>query len=542
MSAWKRAREGFDRVWNGRHSVLFFRNVAALAIAVVLCLLPEAGPNRFWVAAFLVFVCIPAATWLELSFPLAETAWIQPLFDLGVLVTVIHVVPSMWFPALVLGLVIVQAPSVAEKRRSDAYHALFAVILTAGMTLAAILHDVPGWRLPVLAMIVLYPPVIYYAHRQATRTNELRDRAAALESLHLVAGGVAHDFNNLLTSVMGHADLALAELDPEDPARASIKEVISGATRASLLSARLLAFAGRDTAKDAPLDLEAEVDEIVTLMRPAVPKGIELELHSALDGARVRARPIQLQQIVMNLILNASEAGQTLPSRVRIDLTRAPDPLSGDAWVELCVRDEGVGIPAEFQSRVFEAHFTLKAQGHGLGLASVRAAVAELGGRIEIESVEGAGTLVRVRLPEDRSVAPEPQGQPAMEPGRDRMALVVDDETTVRALVSRMLQDLGYTVLAASDVPGAIELADKYHAAFDVVLLDLHMPGMDGWECFRYLRALRHDLPVLVCSGHDPSSSNARPDDPWLGYLAKPFRLAALHEALARVTSGSRAS
>jgi signal transduction histidine kinase/CheY-like chemotaxis protein len=539
MAVWDRVRGGFDLLWNGRHSVLFFRNVAALAIAIVLCLVPEAGPSRFGLAAFLVFVCIPAATWLERSFPIAETAWIQPLFDLGVLVTAIHFVPSMWFPALVLGLVIVQAPSVAEKRRSASYHALFAVILTAGMTLAAIVHDVPDWELPVLAMVVLYPSVIYYAHRQATRTNELRDRASALEGLRLVAGGVAHDFNNLLTGVMGHAELALDQLDPDAPARDSLEAIVNGTTRASLLSARLLAFAGRDTETDASLDLEAEVGEIVALMRPAVPKGIELELRSALQGARVRARPMQLQQIVMNLILNASEAGQELPSRVRIDLARVSAP-SGEAWLELSVRDDGVGIPAEVQPRVFEAHFTLKAHGNGLGLAGVRTAVAELGGRIEIESVEGEGTTVRVRLPEERAVAPVQETRPPAVPEPGHLALVVDDEAAIRGLLSRMLTGLGYTVRTASDGPEAIELTTKHRAAFDVVLLDLRMPGMDGWECLRRLREIRDDLPVVVCSGHDPSASGARPDDPRLQFLAKPFRRAALREALARASIGSR--
>ncbi len=232
----------FESLWYGERSVLFFRNVAAVAIAVVACLVPEVGPNRFWLAGALVFVCVPAATLLERKLPVAETAWIQPLFDLTVLVVAVHFVPNMWFVALVIGLMVVQAPSVAESRSSAVLYALFASILTVGMTIAAVVHGVPNWELPVLAMVTLYPSVIFYSHRQAIRANETREQAQALEGLRIVSGGVAHDFNNILTGVMGYAELALGELSEADPARGSIGEVLRGPRRARFLYATLLRF------------------------------------------------------------------------------------------------------------------------------------------------------------------------------------------------------------------------------------------------------------------------------------------------------------
>ena len=182
-------RRAFRALWDGRRSILFFRNIGALGLAMVACLVPEVGPNRFWLAALLVFVCMPAATLLERRYPVADNAWIQPLFDVGVVITLVHLVPTMWFAALVIGLMVVQTPSVAESRHSDAFYALFAVLLTSGMTLAAIVHGVPGWRLPILSMTLIYPSVIYYSHRQRVRANEIRERANAVEGLQLVAGG-----------------------------------------------------------------------------------------------------------------------------------------------------------------------------------------------------------------------------------------------------------------------------------------------------------------------------------------------------------------
>jgi len=524
---------GLRSFWDGRRSVLFFRNVTAVAIAVLACVLPEFGPNRFWLAGILLFVCVPAATWIERHVPVEESAWVQPLFDLCALLVLIHLVPSLWFPGLVIGLMVVQAPSVAETRSSSAFYALFAVILTFGMTAAALIHDVPGWELPVLVMVVLYPSVIFYSYRQSKRANEIRERAGALTGLHLVAGGVAHDFNNVLTGVMGQAEVALLEIGGSHAASGAVEEVIRGAERASLLAARLLAFSGRDVADEQLLDVKAEVESLIGLMETVVPKGVALELVAATDDARIRTQRVRLQQLVMNLILNASEASPPR-SRIRVELERIESSGADGPWVRLSVIDQGPGIPPELQGRIFDPYFTLKEQGHGLGLASARTIVRDLDGRIEVESVVGEGTRMVVYLPQASSLEEPVEHAPGALIGGG-VALVVDDEAEVRAALSQMLRHLDHRVIEAADGRKAVERLRDHRGEVTVVLLDLRMPGMDGWQCLRELRHIHADVPVLVCSGHAPYAADERPDDERVGFLLKPVRIAALREALGRL-------
>jgi len=534
-----------DHLWNAPGAIVFFRNFGALVVALVLCLVPSLGPNRFWLAATLVFVCIPAATWIERNATAENSGWLQPLFDLAALVTLVHFAPSAWFPALVIGLMVVQAPSVSASRSSTALYALFAAILTLGMTFAAVVHDVEGWQLPVVAMVGLYPSVIYYAHRQARIANAMRERAKALDGLHLVAGGVAHDFNNVLTSVLGYAELAAAELPAGHPAGESLEEVIRGSERASLLAGRLLAFSGRGATPSETLDVAREVASLIDLLRSAIPKSIALEVDAQVDGAHVRAQRVQLQQIVMNLILNASEATPA-PSRVRVAISRAA-AVGREGEVRIEVADDGGGIPPELHERIFDPFFTLKEQGHGLGLATARAVVRELGGRIAIASDVGLGTRVAVELPaasapSARASASANERSPSAasnrEPARGAV-LVVDDEAHVRGVLARMLEGRGHRVIEAASGEDAVAVFLDRGDDVALVVLDIRMPGMDGWECLRELRAERADLPVLICSGHDPFGGNGRARDPKTGFLPKPVRAAELERALDAVQQPS---
>ena len=516
-------------------ALVFFRTVGALSIAAIACAVPQVGPYRFWLAAILVFLFVPFALWLEHRFPVADNGWSEPLFDLITLVLLVHLVPDQWFTALVIGLMVVQAPSVADNSQSPVFYGLFALILTVGMTFAAVVHDVEGWGLPILAMVVLYPSVIFYSQWQATRQNEIRGRAKALEGFHQLAGGVAHDFNNILTTVVGEAEAARSQLPPGHEARASMNEVVDAANRASLLSAHLLAFSGRNLPPDELLCLEDEIRDLVALMQPMVPKGISVELHSALAGERVKSDRFQLQQLVMNLIMNACEATQVLPGRVAIALDLEDDMRSGRAWIRLSVVDRGVGIPTEKQPKIFDPFFTSKEQGHGLGLASVRETVREIGGQIEVRSVEGEGTDVQILFPAHPAKVAEPASSSTPSLRRGGKVLVIDDDIAVRSTVSRLLEHLDYQILETGEPSRALALFEEHEREIDAVLLDLRMPEMDGWQCFEAIRAIRADTPIIICSGFDPGEADQHENDPRLAFLAKPFRLASLRSALDRV-------
>ncbi len=524
--------------------MLFFRTVGAFTIALVACLLPEIGPHRFLLAGVLVFFCIPAALWLELNYPVAETGWSEPLFDLAMVVVLVHLVPNMWFTALVIGLMVVQAPSISDNRRSFVFYGLLAAILTIGMTFAAVVHNVEGWQIPIMAMVALYPSVIFYAHWQARRQNLVRDRAAALEGLHLVAGGVAHDFNNLLTAVIGNAEVARAQLPEDHPVQASLSDVLDGANRAGLLSAHLLAFSGRHLRSDELLDIEAELVDLLQLMQPVVNSGITLRLSSKLEGERVKCDRSQLHQVVMNLILNACEATKTVPSSVSLSLTLQDGSRSGRKWVRLSVVDRGIGIPEEEQGKIFDPFYTSKEKGHGLGLVSARRIVEEMDGQIAVDSTHGVGTEVLIRFPAHPKTAPlEPVAQPSTQAvSRRRRALVVDDEAAVRSTIAQLLGRLDFSVDEAETAEQAVALFAERPTEFDLAMVDLKMPGRNGWQCFDALREARRDVPVIVCSGYDPVELEERPEDARMTFLAKPFRLAALRDAVGRVTPAERAS
>ena len=527
-----------DALLRSSKTMLFFRTVGAIAVAAVACLVPEVGPHRFWLAATLIFVCVPLATWLELRFPASENGWSEPLFDLSMVILLVHLVPAMWFTALVIGLIVVQAPSVAESERSYFYYALFATMLTAGMTFAAIVHSVEGWQLPILSMTVLYPSVIYYSYRQTAHANELRDRAISLEGLRRVAGGVAHDFNNLLTSVLGNAELASLELDESHPASEPLADVVNGATRASMLTSRLLALSGRPGHGIAEFDLEEEIHELVGLLEPVLPPGVRVRVDSSLEGGqRVRADRAKLQQLAMNLIINASEALERRPHDVFITLQRSDD-RRGER-VSILVSDQGVGIRAEDRERIFDPFFSSKERGHGLGLSQAREIAQELGGELAIRSTPGYGTDARLEIP---TVAPAgaPPARRAVTPSTrqsDRLALVVDDEAEVRQVASRMLSRLEFQAIEAEDGFRGVELFAERADAIALVVLDVRMPGMSGWQCLQRIRAIRDDVPVIVCSGYDPREQENGLEADGVVRLTKPFRIADLRAATAAIAA-----
>jgi PAS domain S-box-containing protein len=365
-----------------------------------------------------------------------------------------------------------------------------------------------------------------------------------LESLGLLAGGIAHDFNNLLTGILGNANLARGE-DTHPEIEPYLDQIERSAERAADLCGQMLAYAGKARFEVQQVDLSTAVDDTTVLIRSSVGKHVTLDLALARDLPSVEGDLTQVRQIIMNLVLNASEAIEDRPGRIRITTGTmaadrnylaathlAPD-LPPGRYVFLEVSDTGRGMSRETQARIFDPFFSTKFTGRGLGLAAVLGIVRSHRGALRVESEEGRGSTFRLLLPASpvSARADAATRTPAQAWRGSGVALVIDDEPAVRHVAQRMLATFGLEVVtAASGQEGLAKLRERPNV-FAVVLLDLTMPGMSGDETYQHLRTIRTDLPVVLMSGFSHQEAAARFDGHVLaGFLQKPFRLERLRE------------
>ena len=504
-----------------------------VGLAVLMVVLPEVGPNRFWLAGLLTFVMAPIA-WLLNRVISAETAsWAEPLFDLCLVVSLVHLVPLVWFPALCIGILVALAPSVALHPRSNRIYAGYAAVLILGMSFAALVHDVQDWLTSILAISAIYPSLIFYSHIQTRRAEELRQRLQMLQSLAQVAGGVAHDFNNLLMGVSGHAELALLDLPSEHPARGAVNEILKGAKRATLLSRRLLEFSGRGVGVMRSLDLASELDIIVRLIRPLISEKTKIDCRLPSGAVYVRTDKEQLQRIIMNAVLNA--AGSSTGSPARVELYLREENRSGSEWVILSIRSRVSDEKTGGHPKLLDPVILAKERGRDLGLRRVRRALGAYGGSIEVNVDAGGETELCLLLPSAglSEIGVVTVESVSMHGGR---ALVIDDEPQVRDVLRGFLEHLEFEVETAADADAGIRSFIRERGRYAVVLLDLKMPGKDGWQCLKELRAVRADIPVVICSGYDPEAGDETLSaDLGLRFLSKPFSLFELKSAIEAV-------
>ncbi len=368
---------------------------------------------------------------------------------------------------------------------------------------------------------------------EALRRSEAKLlRSQRMEAMGRLAGGIAHDFNNLMTTVLGYAD----ELDDPKVTRAELDEglceIRRAAERATRLTGQLLAFSRRQVLKLQALDLNHIVREMESMLRRVLGEDVEVRTELEADLPGVVADPSQLEQVLLNLAVNARDAmaeGGTLTLRT----SRGRSGAEGTAVsVRLRVEDSGQGISEDVRPHIFEPFFTTKetGQGTGLGLSTVYGIVRQSGGRIEVESQPGAGAAFVIDLPAATS-RPTVRGPAAPIPeasGGAETVLVVEDEDSVRSLIKRVLSGAGYRVLEAASGDEA-EAGPWRQAAVDLVVTDVVMRGTSGPELARRLREERSDLPVLLISGYPGNRVDL---DASFGFLAKPF---SKRELLARV-------
>lgn len=379
------------------------------------------------------------------------------------------------------------------------------------------------------------------------------EQAQRLESLGVLAGGIAHDFNNLLTGILCSASLARMDLTPDAPIAEHLQRIETSSQRAAELCEQMLAYAGRNRSdRRTVVQLNSLIRETLELLHASVPKDAELKVELDPGLPSSKGDPSRVRQILMNLVINASEALCDPPRRIVIatrrrvlsaaDLSamRHADNAQPGEFAVVEVADTGVGMSAEQLTRIFEPFYTSKFTGRGLGLASVLGIMGSVGGALHVTSVVGRGTTFSAAFPavaaETEAAAPEPAPpKPAPAHVEDRgTVLVVDDEEPVRSVAAAALRRLGYTVLTSEDGPAAVQLVRTYPGSIRGVLLDVTMPGMDGAATLQELRRHRPELKAVLMSGYDEKASLRRFDDLRVGgFLQKPFSAETLSHSAA---------
>jgi two-component system cell cycle sensor histidine kinase/response regulator CckA len=381
---------------------------------------------------------------------------------------------------------------------------------------------------------------------QVALEENLRE-SQKLESLGVLAGGIAHDFNNLLSTILGNTSLMADEFEGRPRAIASVAQVETAARRAADLCKQMLAYAGRTTLSRSHTNLDVLIEETTQLLRVSISKKVDLKFSVQPELPRISADPTQVQQVLVNLILNASEAVGQGPGLVEVranvkhvdhaflrQTMHAADVAEG-RYVSLEVRDSGPGIAAGARARIFEPFFSTKGAGRGLGLAAVLGIVRAHGGALRLSSEPGNGSSFEILFP---AAAPEVEHAAAPESTRTPLGpqgsiLLVEDEPALRAVQVRMLARFGMRVIEASNGRDAVEIYRQRGSEIAGVLMDLTMPHMNGEEAFRELVDMDPAVRVILMSGYTKSDDVARlVAEGRVGFMAKPFALRELERQL----------
>ena len=366
-----------------------------------------------------------------------------------------------------------------------------------------------------------------------------------MEAVGRLAGGIAHDFNNLLTVIVGYSQVLSTELGPQHPLRGKVDETLKAGERAATLIRQLLTFSRKQSLDPKVLSLNTAVTSLESLLRRLISE--DIQLISTLDptNGRLRADQAQLEQVLVNLVVNARDAmpkgGRLTIETAQVELTRSPvyhlNPLPPGPYIRLSVSDTGCGMDRQTQSHIFEPFFTTKGEGKGsgLGLSTVFGIVTQCGGAIDVTSRVGHGTRFDLYFPSVESdilatAPPQSQGQPQR--GTETI-LVVEDEPSVRTLVRDELRKLGSRVIEAKNGVEACLLATQQAGSLQLLLTDVVMPGMGGRELAQHLSVIKPDLRTLFISGYmDDVGIMAGQEEGMSSFLQKPFTPEVLARAV----------
>lgn len=388
--------------------------------------------------------------------------------------------------------------------------------------------------------------------RDVTEVRHLENQllqAQKMEAVGQLAGGIAHDFNNLLTGILGYANLLKLESMPGSPVHEAAKTIERAAERAAELTKQLLGFARRGKHQNIALDVHQTIQEVITLLSRTVDKNISITQRLRAYQSSVMGDPNQMQQMLLNLAVNARDAmpgGGELTfetDSVHLDEEYCRTHLGatpGD-YVLIAVTDTGHGIAREHLGRIFEPFFTTKqpGQGTGMGLAMVYGIVKNHGGYIQVYSEVGHGTTFKVYLPlAERVSLPAESRDNKITRGSGRI-LLIDDEQVVQDVASHMLNMLGYQVVTVSSGAEALDYYRAHHNEIDAVIVDMIMPGMGGHECFRELKRINPAVKAILSTGYGLNEKvQSLMDEGILEFVQKPYQLSQLSEAVKRVLAG----
>ena len=424
----------------------------------------------------------------------------------------------------------------------------------------------PSWLLTTLLILLAaaaagFAGVVTFRRQLGQRTEELRQRdtqlrqAQKLEAVGRLAAGIAHDFNNQLTIIKGYGDLLLRSMELTDRTRSHLTHIQNATSSAARMTDSLLTFARRQLLQPEVVDLPRLVDELSGPLSRMIGDEVQLTVSSAADIALVETDPVQVQQALLNLTVNARDA---MPSggEIRVELSMLDvDPalaarhdVVAGPYVVLAVTDSGEGMSLEVQSRLFEPFFTTKptGKGTGLGLAMVHGFAAQSGGFVTVESAPGEGACISVHLPSASDdlclLAPTTDGGGTR---RDSAAaagsvvLVVEDEPAVRQLLVAFLERNGHKAIESSDVHNALALAEAHAAELTLLVTDVIMPDMLGPEVARRVREVAPELPTLFITGHSDMTPGTESGVGPSAVLKKPFVSAQLDDAVAGLLSAA---
>jgi nitrogen-specific signal transduction histidine kinase/CheY-like chemotaxis protein len=375
-------------------------------------------------------------------------------------------------------------------------------------------------------------------------------QAQKMEAVGRLAGGIAHDFNNLLMVIQGYGDLLVERLHASDPLRKNVEQIQTAAQKATSLTRQLLAFSRKQMLAPKVLNIQAIMADMETILRRLIGEDIVLEAVSAPSLGYVKADRSQIEQVVMNLAINARDAmpgGGRLTiesSNVEIgsDVPHPPTVVAPGKYIMLAVTDNGCGMSPETRAHIFEPFFTTKEKGKGtgLGLATVYGIVKQSGGYIWVYSEPGIGTTFKIYLPrieeEQAHSGACADSASTASPRGSEVVLLVEDEKGVRELTREYLETSGYTVLDATDGESALAMAREYSGAIHVLITDVVMPGLSGRELGEQIANLRPQIKVLYMSGYtDQSAFRNGILDKGAQLLQKPFGMSTLASKLREI-------